>query len=63
MTPEADAYFNAVSAKFGIETADEYPPVYGVKFLNGCMIGADDDDIFWYDRKMDEGIVSSLQVH
>ena len=62
VTPEADAYFNAVSAKFGIETADEYPPVYGVKFLNGCMIGADDDDIFWYDRKMDEGIVSSLQV-
>ena len=58
----ADAYFNAVSAKFGIETADEYPPVYGVKFLNGCMIGADDDDIFWYDREMLEGIVSSLQV-
>lgn len=62
VTPEADAYFNAVSAKFGIETADEYPPVYGVKFLNGCMIGADDDDIFWYDREMLEGIVSSLQV-
>lgn len=62
VTPEADAYFNAVSAKFGIETADEYPPLYGVKFLNGCMIGADDDDIFWYDREMLEGIVSSLQV-
>lgn len=62
VTPEADAYFNAVSAKFGIETADEYPLVYGVKFLNGCMIGADDDDIFWYDREMLEGIVSSLQV-
>ena len=62
VTPEADAYFNAVSAKFGIETADEYPPLYGVKFLYGCMIGADDDDIFWYDREMLEGIVSSLQV-
>lgn len=62
VTPEADAYFNAVSAKFGIETADEYPPLYGVKFLNGCMIGADDDDIFWYDREMLKGIVSSLQV-
>ena len=62
LTPEVDAYFNAISAKFGIEIADEYPPVYGVKFLNGCMIGADDDDIFWFDRDMEEGIVSSLMV-
>lgn len=62
LTPEIDAYFNAIFAKFGIEIADEYPPVYGVRFLNGCMIGAGDDDVFWYDRDMDEGIVSSLMV-
>ena len=62
VTPEIDAHFNAVSAKFGIELTDGYPKVYGVKFLGGCMIGADDDDIFWYDRQQREGIISSLQV-
>lgn len=62
VTPEVDAHFNAVSAKFGIELTDGYPEIYGLKFKNGCMIGADGDDIFWYDRQREEGIVSSLQV-
>ena len=62
VTPEVDPFFNAVSAKFGIDIIDNYPNVYGVRFLKGCMIGADDDDIFWYDRSMKEGVMSSLQV-
>lgn len=51
-----------MAAKFGIDIIDNYPNVYGVRFLKGCMIGADDDDIFWYDRSMKEGVMSSLQV-
>ncbi len=63
VTPIPNSYFQAVSAKFGIDVIDEYyPPVYGVKFLQGCMIGADEDDIFWYDGEKFEGIVSSLAV-
>lgn len=62
VTPEVDPFFNAVAAKFGIDIIDNYPNVYGVRFLKGCMIGADDDDIFWYDRSMKEGVMSSLQV-
>jgi len=63
LTPIPNSYFQAVSAKFGIDVIEEYyPPVYGVKFLKECVIGADEDDIFWYDAGKLEGIVSSLAV-
>ena len=63
VAPIVNPYFNAVLSKVGIEAVgEEYPPVYGVRFLNDCMIGADEEDIFWYDRERTEGVVSSLQV-
>lgn len=63
VTPTPNSYFQAVSAKFGIDVIEEYyPPVYGVKFLEGCMLGADEDSVFWYDRERIEGIVSSMSV-
>lgn len=63
LTPIPNSYFQAVSAKFGVDVIEEYyPPVYGVKVLHGCMLGADEDDVFWYDSERFEGIVSSLAV-
>ena len=64
LTPSVDGYFQAVSMKFGIEMiGSSYPAVYGIRFFNDCMLGASQDDVFWYDRTKEEGIVSSIQTN
>lgn len=63
VTPIVDGSFGAIKGKLGIISLGEsYPEVRGFRMLGDCMIGASEDDIFWYAVEEEEGLFTSLQV-
>lgn len=63
VTPVADGSFGAIEAKFGIiSVGDEYPQVRGFRMLNDSMIGAPEDEVFWYVGEEEDGLYTSLMV-
>lgn len=63
VTPIVDGSFGAVKAKLGIiSLGDSYPEVRGFRMLGDCMIGASEDEVFWYALEDEEGLTTSLQV-
>lgn len=63
VTPLYNADFGTIQSKLGIRSiGDEYPPIYGVRLKNDCMIGATEEDVFWYDIEEGEELLTSLQV-
>lgn len=63
VTPVVDGSFGAVKGKLGIiGLGDSYPEVRGFRMLQDCMIGASEDEIFWYAAEGEEGLFTSLQV-
>lgn len=63
VTPAVDGSFGAVKGKLGIiGLGDSYPEVRGFRMLGDCMIGASEDETFWYAADGEEGLFTSLQV-
>lgn len=64
VAPSVDGSFVAVEAQLGIiSIADGYPAIYGFRMLKDCMIGAGEDEIFWYAGEDEEPVYTSLAVN
>lgn len=63
VAPIANGSFGTVASKLGIVSiGEEYAGIYGFRLLGDCMIGAPEDEVFWYDASGEEALHTSLQV-
>lgn len=64
VAPSMDGSFVAVESQLGIiSVADGYPAIYGFRMLKDCMIGAGEDEVFWYAGEDEEPVYTSLAVN